>query len=196
MLPGVRNCRTGCRHTGPASVFSTAAGQPETRSFVVEQVCDAAGQKCHWLIRPDQSLQWHTAVKVYLVIAGVCLAVGVFFALQGYWPVLPFAGLEVAVLGAAFYGCLARSQLREIVSVNADSVTVEKGRREPQQHWEYPRAWARINLERSHIAWYPSRLSVSFRGEAVEIGTFLNEQERCLLAAELQKAVRHSGPAH
>ena len=185
MLQGVRNCRT-----------PGAAGQPESRPVVVEQVCDAAGQECHWLIRPNQSLPWHTAVKVYLAIAASCLAVGVFFALHGFWPVLPFAGLEVAVLGAAFYVCLSRSQLREIVSVNADLVTVEKGRREPQQHWECPRAWARIKLERSHIDWYPSRLSVAYKGEAVEIGRFLNEQERCSLAAELQNAIRHGGPAH
>lgn len=159
---------------------------------MVKQVCDTAGQKCHWLIRPNQSMRWQSAIKVYLAITACCLAVAVFFALHGFWPVLPFAGLEVIVLGGAFYVCMVRSEQREIVSVNADRLTVEKGRRKPQEHWECPRAWARINLERSRIAWYPSRLSVSFKSEQVEIGSFLNEQERCLLAAELQQAVRHS----
>jgi len=148
------------------------------------------------MIRPNQSLTWRGAVKVYLVIALVCLAVGVFFALHGFWPVLPFAGLEVAVLGAAFYVVLLRSQQREIVSVDKERVTVEKGRRVPEKRWECPRAWARIQLVRSPIAWYPSRLSLAFQGSQVEIGAFLNEQERCLLAAELQNAIRYSGPAH
>ena len=157
---------------------------------MVEQVCDPSGRDCHWLIRPNQSLSWQGAVKVYIAIAACCLAIGVFFALHGFWPVLPFAGLEVAVLGFAFYTCLVRSQQREIVTVDADRVSVEKGRREPHEHWECPRAWARIDLERAPVSWHPSRLSVAFQGRKVEIGAFLNEQERCSLAVELQDVIR------
>jgi uncharacterized membrane protein len=133
---------------------------------------------------------------VFSAIAAGCLAVGIFFALHGFWPVLPFAGLEIAVLGIAFYVCLVRSQLREVVSINTELVTVDKGRREPQEHWECPRAWARINLERSSIAWYPSRLSVAFQGKRVVIGSFLNEKERCLLAGELQDVIRSTSAVH
>lgn len=115
------------------------------------------------------------------------------FALHGYWPVLPFAGLEVVVLGVAFYRCLSRSQIREVVTVNEDRVTVEKGRRQPEQHWECPRAWARVIMERSPLAWYPSRLSVAFQGHRVEIGRFLNEVDRQSLAAELQGTIRQGG---
>ena len=113
-----------------------------------------------------------------------------FYTLQGFWPVLPFAGLEVVVLGVAFYLCFARSQVREVVSVNADVVTVEKGRHKPQEHWECPRAWARVSLRRSPIAWYPSSLAIAFQGRQVEIGKFLNEQERSELADELEYAIR------
>jgi len=118
------------------------------------------------------------------------LGIGIVFAIHGYWPVLPFAGLEVVILGAAFYLCLSRSQLREVVTVNDDLVTVDKGRRQPEQHWECPRAWARVIMERSPIAWYPSRLSVVFQGRRVEIGQFLNEGDRQSLAAELQGVIR------
>jgi uncharacterized membrane protein len=38
------------------------------------------------------------------LLAVVTLAIGVGFALIGAWLVLPFAGLEVLVLGAAFLG--------------------------------------------------------------------------------------------
>jgi len=120
------------------------------------------------------------------------LGIGIVFAMHGYWPVLPFAGLEVIVLGAALYLCLSRSQQREVVSVNAYCVTVEKGHRMPEQHWECPRAWARIIMERSPIAWYPSRLSVAFQGRRVEIGSCLNEMDRQILAAELQGVI-HRG---
>jgi len=80
--------------------------------------------------------------------------------------------------------------MREVILVNADVVRVERGRRKPQEHWECPRAWARIRLEHSPIAWYPSRLAVAFHGEKVVIGKFLNEEERCALAEELEQTVR------
>jgi uncharacterized membrane protein len=114
------------------------------------------------------------------------------FALYGYWPVLPFAGLEVIVLGIAFYRCLLRSQLREVVTVSAEVVSVEKGRHQPQERWECPRAWARVVLEHAPIAWYPRRLTVAFQGRRVEIGQFLNEEERGVLADELQQLIHNS----
>jgi uncharacterized membrane protein len=158
---------------------------------VIELVLDPSGQDRHWVIRPNRSLSWQWAVRVYAVISLCCAGIGIAFALHGFWTVLPFAGFEVVVLGIAFYLCLARSQVREIVSVNADIVTVEKGRNSPQEHWECPRAWARISLERSPIAWYPSRLAIAFQGQQVEIGRFLAEQERRELADELEQTIRH-----
>jgi len=143
------------------------------------------------VIRPNQSLSWNRAVKIYAAISLCCLGIGVLYALHGFWPVLPFAGFEIVVLGIAFYLCLVRSQIREVVSVNADVVTVEKGRRKPQEHWECPRAWAHVSLQRSPIAWYPSSLAIAFQGRRVEIGRFLTEQERCDLAEELEFSIRH-----
>jgi uncharacterized membrane protein len=155
---------------------------------VVELVWDPAGSECHWIIRPNQSLSWRGAVGIYTVIACGCLGFAVAFALHGFWPVLPFAGLEVIALGTAFYLCQTRSQQREVVTMGADVVTVEKGRRQPEEHWECPRVWARVLLEPAPIAWYPSRLTIAFRERRVEIGRFLGEAERRALAAELHRA--------
>ena len=156
-------------------------------------VCDPAGSECHWVIRPNQSLSWRGAVSIYTVIAGCCLGFAVAFALNGFWPVLPFAGLEVIALGTAFYLCQSRSQLREVLTMGADVVTVEKGRHQPEEHWEWPRAWVRILLEPSPIAWYPSRLTIATRGQQVEIGKFLGEAERRALAEELKRAILDTG---
>jgi uncharacterized membrane protein len=161
------------------------------KTVVVERAIDPSGKGCRWVIRPNRSLSWSGAVRVYLFVTSCLLGIGMVFAIQGYWPVLPFAGLEVIVLGAAFYLCLSRSQMREVVTVNDDVVTVEKGRRRPEEHWECPRAWARVMIERSPLAWYPSRLSVAFQGRRVEIGRFLNEMDRQHLAADLQGVIHH-----
>lgn len=157
---------------------------------MVKMLCDAAGTDCQWIIRPNQSLSWQITVRVYIAIAMCCLGIGIAFALHGYWPVLPFAGLEVAVLGAAFYLCHYRSQLREVVSIGPELVTVEKGRHQPQERWECPRLWARVVLSDHSIAWYPRRLAIAFQNRHVEIGQFLNEAERSALALELKRAIR------
>ena len=106
---------------------------------------------------------------------------------------LPLAGLEVIELGIAFYPCMSRSQIREVVTVGSEVVSVEKGRQQPQQRWECPRAWARVVLEHAPIAWYPRRLTVAFQGRRVEIGQFLNEEERGVLADELRQALQRNG---
>jgi uncharacterized membrane protein len=142
------------------------------------------------VIRPNRSLTVRQAVQIYAVITLCCLGIAVFYAMHGYWPILPFAGLEVLVLGVAFYLTLRRSGMREVVSVEGEVVKVEKGRETPQESWECPRAWAQVRLERPRIDWYPSRLAILFQGKQVEIGRFLNEMERQELAYELQQAIR------
>ena len=172
-------------------IFRMCRAQQFSRyNQVIELVRDSSGRGCHWVIRPNQSLSWRAAVRVYVAITLCCAGIAIASALHGLWTVLPFAGFEIVVLGIAFYLINARSQVREVVSVTADVVSVDKGRHSPQEHWECPRGWARINLEHSRIAWYPSRLNSAYQGQRVEIGRFLNEQERRALAVELQQAVR------
>ncbi len=129
-------------------------------------------------------------LRVYAVVASCVLGISVTFALHGFWPVLPFAGLELFALGAAFYLCLSRSRWCEIVSVDADVVRVEKGRRHAEERWECPSIWARVLLEKSPIAWYPTRLMIAYQGRRVEIGRFLSEDERAALAGALRRGIR------
>ncbi len=157
---------------------------------VVELVCAPTGSDCHWVIRPNQSLSWRAVLRVYAAVALSLLGISVGFVLKGFWPVLPFAGLELVALGAAFYLCLARSQWREIISIDSNIVRVEKGRRRAEERWECPSFWARIQLEKSPIAWYPSRLVIRYQGRQVEIGRFLNDNERTALADALRRFLR------
>ncbi len=150
--------------------------------------------KRHWriVIRPNRSLTQRQLQLAFLVIAAVCLGIASAFAAFGMWPVLPFAGAEVVVVGIGFYLSARDGQETEIVSVGGDKVAVEKGRRHLSQRWETQRAWAQICLLRSGIRWYPSRLVLRSHGKMVELGSFLNETERQQLAGELQRAIRAS----
>lgn len=140
---------------------------------------------CRFILRPNCSLSWR-GMQVFLAFMALILgAIGAWFTLLGFWLVLPFAGLELLLLACAFYLVARRGQVREVISIDQDSVHVEKGRRYPEKQCTLARGWARVVLERCPKQWYPSRLLIRSHGRAVEVGTFLNEEERRRLAEEL-----------
>jgi uncharacterized membrane protein len=155
-------------------------------------VSSTVDSKRHWRIeiRPNRSLSGRQLQLAFAVIALICLGIASAFAALGLWPVLPFAGAEIVVVGVGFYLSARSGRESEIVSVADDLVAVERNRRRLHERLEMQRAWAQIRLLRPRIRWYPSQLVIRSHGKAVELGGFLNEQERRQLAGELQRAIR------
>ena len=147
-------------------------------------------KNCCIEIRPNRSLSWREAKIVYGGIGFVCLCVALGFTAMGYWPVLPFAGLELLALGAAYYVVSLGAQRREVVRFSEHTVAVEKGRKNLDQSWQFARAWTRVILATPVVAWYPKRLLLRSHGKEIELGDFLNESERETLAAELRRALQ------
>lgn len=154
-------------------------------------VSSTVDTKHNWriVVRPNRSLTRRQLQLVFLVIAGICLSIASVFAVLGMWPVLPFAGAEVIAVGIGFYLSAVGGRETEVVSVNSDEVAVEKGRRRLTQRWVTQRAWAQIRLLPPRIRWYPTRLVIRSHGKEVELGGFLNEDERRQLAGELRDAI-------
>lgn len=144
---------------------------------------------CQFVIRPNCSLSWRSTVWLLAGFAALigCIATG--FAFLGAWMILPFAGLEVAVLYIALYICAQRNSRCEVIAVGRDSVTVTRGRREPDEGHEFQRAWARVVHEHPVHHWYPSRLLIRSHGREVEVGNCLTEEERKQLACQLVEAI-------
>ena len=136
------------------------------------------------IIRPNRSLTWEQTKIVYFCIAFYSLAIAGVFAVMGFWPVLPFAGGEVAVLGVAFYVNALAGTSVQVVTVGGDIVKVEKERPGPRCEWRFHRAWARVDIDWSSGT-RSSRLVVRSHGNEVVLGEFLTEAERAQLAATL-----------
>ena len=157
---------------------------------MVDQFAAAGGAQRTFVIQPNRSLSLRHLFFVYLGISSVVLAIGVLSLLAGLPLVLPFSGLEIAALGAAFYLTAWRAGVRQVITISNDRVVVEAGRTAPEARQEFQRQWAGVVLERLPDSWYPSRLYIRSHGRRVEIAGFLNEQERRGLAIELRKALR------
>lgn len=128
-----------------------------------------------------------------LFFGSVCLATfgvaGVVTSL-GYWPVLPFAGLEMLLLGWALRSNMQRRHEREHIEVTDSEVIVEyRSARVPAQRIVFPRHWAQVKIRRPKSPLHRGQLVIESHGRGHEIGKFLTEEERCHLAAELRHLV-------
>ena len=145
------------------------------------------------IVRPNRSLTWEKTKLVYFCIASYSLAIAGAFAVMGFWPVLPFAGGEMAALGIAFYVNALAGTSVQVVTVGADVVKVEKERPGPRCEWRFQRAWARVHID-GPSGHRSSRLVVRSHGKEVVLGEFLTENERKRLAATLVEVIRGGSP--
>ena len=122
-------------------------------------------------------------------LGALTFAVAGFFALQGYWPVLPFAGLEIGLLAWAVRASMRRGLERETILVTDADVVIERRAPSGSRRTVFPRHWARVTLRGPQPARHPSRLTIESHGRACEVGRFLTEDARRRLAAQLERLV-------
>ncbi len=135
------------------------------------------------------SLTPRTARIFIATVAATTFGVAAIFALQGFWPILPFAGLEVAVLIWAVRASMRKGQEREIITITEESVAVQRCTVHGEQRSVFHRHWTKVKLHAPLAALHPSRLTLESRGRACEVGRFLTEDERRGLAVRLKQLV-------
>lgn len=120
------------------------------------------------------------------MVALVWGIVGVVFAIVGAWPIMPFLGLEVLLLIAAFKLSNHTSQAQETVNLTPTTLTVRR-----VDHWgkhsdfTFPAAWLQVNMDDPPTT--KSRIELRSRGRSVHIGGFLAPAERLDLARTLRR---------
>jgi len=142
-----------------------------------------------FLIRPNCSMPWRDVVRFYAGIAIVTLGIATAFAMKGAWLILPFAGLEMLVLGIALYVVAQRAASWQEIAIDADKIRVVDHSAKKVKKLSFQRAWVRVMLEEAAITGHPSRLLLGSHGRHVEIGNCLNEEEKRHLVAQLRRAV-------
>jgi uncharacterized membrane protein len=150
---------------------------------------EQALEGCRFTIRPNCAMSWRRT-KYLMLFFALCFAlVGGYFAALGAWLVLPFAGLELAVLAGGLYFSALAGHTREVVEICGDDLRVLRGARRLREVARFSRHWSRAALIRDPRGWHPSRLFLRCHGRSVEISTRLVEAEREELAAALQQTL-------
>lgn len=140
-------------------------------------------------ICPNCSLSLRGARLFFAAACIVPFGVAGFLAVKGFWPVLPFAGLEMAVLGWALHTSMERRFHRQTITLTERDVSIESRERLRREQVVFPRHWAQVKLRRPAANLHPSRLIIESHGRQCELGSFLTEEERRGLALRLQRLI-------
>ena len=141
------------------------------------------------VIAPNCSLSVRGAVLFFLSLCDPCFGIAGALTLLGFWPVLPFAGLEMLLLGAALRLSLRRRHHRQTIVVCESDVTVQTTIGKEHREVVFPRHWAQVKLRRSTSRLHPSRLVIESHGRQCAVGDFLTEEERRGLAQKLGELI-------
>lgn len=133
---------------------------------------------------PLNSLGERAFRRFAVILCAAFLALGLLFTLMGAWPVLIFAGAEVALvvaLMAAYRRRAAHSAELVILTEGRIAVRRREGRR--LEDAAFDPFWVRLH-------WEGQRLLLGHRRDAIEIGRFLGHEDKQDLARQLENALR------
>jgi uncharacterized membrane protein len=146
------------------------------------------GQNIHWFLKRNCSVTPAQLGWLYASLCVVSLGIGTFFWFQGAVLILPFAGLELAAVGAAFLTYARHASDGEKISLKGRQLVVELENAGHLQRAEFDRDWVRVEPG----AWDRSLIELSGRGRRVSVGRYLRPELRPVLAQEIRRALREA----
>lgn len=132
------------------------------------------------LLKRNCSIAPGALACVFAALAVAVLGIGVGFALAGAWLILPFAGLEVAALGAAFVLQARHATDYERIELAGGRLRLEVAEAERVARYELDARAARIEMQGPHVV-------LRGAGETLRIGRHLDDEARARFAGELKK---------
>lgn len=145
----------------------------------------------HLVIGPNASMSPRQALLFFSGTCLICLGIALVFAARGYWPVLPFAGLELLALGAALAVVLRRNRYREVLWFEGGRVRLECGLvgQGARVRCEWPRPSLRVWLEPGAQPGGATQLVLGCGPQRTVIGACLSDAERATLARRLKELI-------
>jgi uncharacterized membrane protein len=161
-------------HVSQAFRFATAPGQNGQAQQVVQ-----------WLLKRNCSVTPAQLAWLYVSLCTVSLGIAGFFWWQGATLVLPFACLELMLVGTAFVVYARHATDGERIVLDGVRLVVELESAGRMERAEFNRQWVRV--EPSHVD--GSLIEVSGRGRSVSVGRHVRPELRPALAREIRHAL-------
>jgi uncharacterized membrane protein len=147
--------------------------------------CVAGGETAEYVYtaRRNNSLSSSGRLLAFGFILAVSLGIAIGFSLIfGAWPMLPYAGLEMAVLYCAFRYMDRHAADYERITIRDSSVAIEVHEGATVTRLELNRHWARVVFDDDG-----GRLALRSHGTEIEVGRHLREEQRLEMARDLRR---------
>ena len=123
-------------------------------------------------------------------VAATTLGIGALAAAIGAWPVMPFAGLEVALVFFAFHLVRLHDADFERLEIGEHEVRVESRDAQSLTRFVAHRPWARIIVRERGAR---CTLGLAYAGRTVQLGRLMSDEGRRKLAEELRGRIAVTG---
>ena len=138
-------------------------------------------------LSPNSSLTGIYRIIFLASISFICVGIATVFYFFGAYLILPFAGIEIAILLIAFYISFKWSSRKELIYISQEVVKIEKGIHKAEYLWEEFRTFTSFQIEKD--ANKSLRLSFRSKGYDVIVGDFLNEDDKNILINEIRNII-------
>lgn len=141
------------------------------------------------VLTPYRSLGPNGFLILMACLGGVSFVAGVLFLQIGAWPVFGFFGLDMALIWMAFKLNYASARQYEEVSVSRSEIVIRKiGPGKRHLEYRFNPVWVRLSVKRLEDEGV-TRIELSSRGETVDLGNFLNPEDRTSFAGAMSNAL-------
>ncbi len=138
-------------------------------------------------LSPNSSLTGIYRIIFLASISFICVGIAIVFYFFGAYLILPFAGIEIAILLIAFYLSFKWSSRKELIYISQEVVKIEKGIHKAEYLWEEFRTFTSFQIEKD--ANKSLKLSFRSKGDDVIVGDFLNEDDKNILINEIRNII-------
>ena len=144
-----------------------------------------------WELRRNCSLKPRQLMAVYASLCVLSLGIASAFWWQGVRLVMPFAWVELLVVGGALWVYSRHATDHERIALRNDRLTVEHANGACVERVEFQPAWVRVEPVHGNR----SLIELSGQGRRIAVGRYIRPEQREELAEELRLALRrwHQG---
>ena len=143
-------------------------------------------QTVQWLLKRNCSATPRQVMGFYASLCLVSAVIGAFFWAPGATLVVPFASLEIILVGLALLVHARHATDSERISLRPGRLTVERTVGRHVERAEFAPAWVRIEPKHGDR----SLIELSGQGQRIAVGRFVRPELRRQLAEELRWTLR------
>ena len=162
------------------------SSQARCVTHLVLRFATVQGQNIQWFLRRNCSLTPGQMGWIYLSLCALSLGIGVMFWGMGATMVLPFAWLELTLVGIAFLLYARHAGDGERIFLTGPQLVVERETAGKLERTEFSREWVRVEPQSGD----GSLIEVYGQGRRINIGRFVRPELRPALAREIRLALR------